>query len=81
MSKIVTLNGDDATVTKGVWTSDNQELMERLNRDFNSEIFSPHGGSPESLDDHLASKAVDKLGGLVTERVPLRYKYVEGRIY
>lgn len=81
MSKIVTPNGDEATVTSGVWTSDNKELMERLNKEFNADMLSPHGGSPEALDDHLASKAVDRLGGLVTERVPLRYKYVAGRVY
>ena len=81
MSKIVTPHGDEATVTNGVWASDNVELMYRLNEEVNAETFSPHGGSPESLDDHLAAKAVEKIGGVLTERAPLRYKYVQGRVY
>lgn len=81
MSKIVTINGDEATVTDGVWTSTNKELMDRLNGEFTAEIYCPHGGSPESSDDHLAMKAVETVGGAIVERVPLRYKYVEDRVY
>lgn len=81
MSKIVTADGEEATVTHGLWSSANEELMDKLNRYFNAEAYSPHGGSPESLDDHLATKAVEALGGEVTERVPLWYKYVPGRVY
>ena len=81
ISKIVTDEGDEATATNGVWTSSNNELMNKLNSEFNSESFSPHGGSPESLDDHLAMEAAKAIGGRVTENVPLQYKYVQGRVY